>query len=154
MSYKVYVHKQYCDWVSQILIYFFYFYFFAFLLMSSLIPELAHFSLLSSLLLPIITVGSAHDNYGGTHGLYRPFFPPRAPSPIPIPTFPIKKLINFVLFTLPWYVSAARELPSCSPGSLYGAALAGHFHGSLHLVHWIPTTIFLGRIPQTNRPNY
>lgn len=78
--------------------------------MSSLIPELAHFSLLSSLLLPIITVGSAHDNYGGTHGLYRPFFPPRAPSPIP--TFPIKKLINFVLFTLPWYVSAARELPS------------------------------------------
>lgn len=124
--------------------------------MSSLIPELAHFSLLSSLLLPIIstahTVGSAHDNYGGTHGLYRPFFPPRAPSPIP--TFPIKKLINFVLFTLPWYVSAARELPSCSPGSLYGAALAGHFHGSLHLVHWIPTTIFLGRIPQTNRPNY
>lgn len=105
MSYKVYVHEQYCDWVSQILIYFFYFYFFAFLLMSSLIPELAHFSLLSSLLLPIIstahTVGSAHDNYGGTHGLYRPFFPPRAPSPIP--TFPIKKLINFVLFTLPWY---------------------------------------------------
>lgn len=82
--------------------------------MSSLIPKLAHFSLLSSLLLPIIstahTVRSAHDNYGGTHGLYRPFFPPRAPSPIP--TFPIKKLINFVLFTLPWYVSAARELPS------------------------------------------
>lgn len=73
--------------------------------MNKLIPELAHFSLLSSLLLPTITtahaVGSAHDIYGRTHGSYRPFFPFRAP--LPIPTFPIKKLINFVLFALPWY---------------------------------------------------